>query len=107
MLAYRYTPNDDGGARITFYDPMNGVQPIEIGISLRNGLLGVEEAPQPVAQPPIRAIRYLDIKPEPTPVRPGWLARTLLIWRLRRWLGRHRRPNVTPADETGELHDVT
>lgn len=105
MLAYRYAPTDDGGARLTLYDPLNGAQPVMLGLSFQDGALGVTESPQSDQHPPIRAIRYLEIIPERSPDRPGLLARTLLVWRLRRWFGRNRRPAIPAADGDDATRD--
>ncbi|MEO1223848.1 MAG: hypothetical protein AAFX92_06450 [Pseudomonadota bacterium] len=91
-LVYRYVPLGGERCRLLVYDPLKAAEAIELDLSFLDQGLTVVETTADDDRPPILAVRHLDIAIGPPPVMPHWVGRLDPIWRLRRWIGRHRRP---------------
>lgn len=94
-LVYRYDPLGGERCRLLVYDPMKAAEAIELDLSFLDQGLTVVESTGDAGPSPIVAIRHLDTPIGAPPVMPHWLGRLGPIWRLRRWIGRHRRPEAS------------
>ena len=91
-LVYRYDPLGGRRCGLLVYDPLKSAEPAELDLSFLDQGLTVVETSENGDRPPILAIRHLDIATDALPFRSHWFGRLRPVWRLRRWFGRHRRP---------------
>ena len=91
-LVYRYDPLGGERCRLLVYDPLKATEAIELDLSFLDRGLTVVETTANDDRPPIVAVRHLDSAIDLPPVMPHWFGRLAPVWRLRRWLGRHDRP---------------
>lgn len=94
-LVYRYDPLGGERCRLLVYDPLKTAEAIELDLSFLDQGLTVVESTGNADLSPIVAVRHLDTPIGAPPVTPHWLGRLGPIWRLRRWIGRHRRPEAS------------
>ena len=94
-LVYRYDPLGGERCRLMVYDPLKAAEAIELDLSFLDQGLTVVESSGYAGLSPIVAVRHLDTPIGAPPVMPHWLGRLGPIWRLRRWVGRHRRPEAS------------
>lgn len=96
-LVYRYDPLGADRCRLLVYDPLKAAEVIELDLSFLSRGLTVVEGNGNDGRSSILAVRHLDSAIEALPVTLHWLGRLGPIWRLRRWIGRNRRPEPSEA----------